>query len=58
MSDLDDDVQKTAESKGVIDHEIKLLLGGLAAGTIDRKKLVSGLEKICGIVLAMPPHKH
>jgi hypothetical protein len=51
------DVQKTAEAKGVVDHEIKLLLGGLEAGTIDRKKLESGLVKICGIVRDMPPHK-
>jgi hypothetical protein len=51
------DVQKTAELKKKIEREVGQLQRRLEAGTIDRKKLESGLGKICRIAMAMPPHK-
>jgi hypothetical protein len=52
------DVQETAEAKEKVEKEVEHLLQKLEAGTIDRIKLECGIRGICGIVRAMPPHKH
>ena len=52
------DVAKTAEMKAKIERELGELIRKLNAGTIDRKKLVSGLKKAKGTVKYIPPHKN
>jgi hypothetical protein len=54
----DSDVEKTKEMKEEIEREINQLIRRLNAGTIDRKKLDSGLRKVRNRVKRMPPHKH
>jgi hypothetical protein len=51
------DVVKTAEAKAKVAKELAELIRKLSAGTMDRKKLVSGIKKVKGTVKAMPPHR-
>jgi hypothetical protein len=51
------DVAKTAEAKAKVNKELGEIIRKLSAGTIDRKKLVSGLKKVKGTVKYMPPHR-
>jgi hypothetical protein len=51
------DVRKTAELKAKIEKELNQLIKKLKAGTIDRKKLESGLRKVKTIVQGMPPFR-
>jgi hypothetical protein len=50
------DVRKTAELKAKIEKELDQLLAKLEAGTIDAKRLESGLRKVQEKVTKMPPH--
>lgn len=52
------DVRKTAELKEKIEKELDQLLHKLDAGTIDRKKLESGLKKVKVAVRNMPPFRY
>lgn len=50
------DIAKTAELKAKIEKELNQLIKKLKAGTIDRKKLESGLSKVRATARKMPPH--
>jgi len=54
----DSDVRKTKELKKQIEEEIELLLKKLKAGTIDRKALQSGLERVRKTAKRMPIFDH
>lgn len=54
----DSDIRKTAELKEKIEEELRQLIKKLKAGTIDRRKLVSGLRKVRMRVQKMPPFKY
>jgi hypothetical protein len=51
-------VRVTKAKKKEIHREIRRLLAGLRAGTIDRKKLESGLKKIESAAIRLPDHGH
>jgi plasmid stabilization system protein ParE len=54
----DEDVRKTAELKEKIEKELNQLLEKLKAGTIDRKDLESGLERVRATAREIPWFKN
>ncbi len=48
--------RETKAKKNNIQVEIRKLLAALRAGTLDRRKLETGLKKMQGVVLTMPDH--
>jgi hypothetical protein len=49
-------VMETKAKKEKIQVEIRKLLASLRSGTLDRRKLETGLKKMQGVVLTMPDH--
>jgi hypothetical protein len=49
-------VRETKTKKKQILTDIRKLSAALRAGTLDRKKLESGLKKMQGVVTSMPDH--
>ena len=49
-------IRETKAKKSNIQVEIQKLLAALRAGTLDRRKLETGLKKMQGVVRGMPDH--